>query len=302
MIHTRSRRALSAIVLVATIGLMGAACTTPAPYGGPPKANYQFKTTSAKVIQSQDAIRVFGVCVSLTGCSDEVYTLNIAFTVGLGDANSAQTFVVQGDSTSSIGEGSTHIMSGNEQATTQFSNLNTVGLVDLANGAKLQIAGIWSWAMDADLFAANSAGTVANILKSALNSTVAGTALPTNPDGSVNAGGIVSSILGAIGVGGAFSLLGSTLAGVTGLSDDAVGSRMYIGIGINPGDSLLSGIIDSTVGAAAFPSLAIPVVSIPPDIQGGRIFRLGGPTSSWVDNFDQPGDGNYDMGFAVSSF
>jgi len=174
MIKTRSRRAVSAIALSATVGLMGAACTTPAPYGGPTKANYQIKTTSVKVIESQDAVYALGLCVNfIGGCKDEPYTLNIGFTVKIGVPDSATAFVVQGDSASDIAAGTTHTNSPGEQATTQFGNVDTVSLNDLAQGAHLELAGVWSWAMEADAFAANSAGTVADLVKSALNTALA---------------------------------------------------------------------------------------------------------------------------------
>jgi len=101
-----------------------------------------------------------------------------------------------------------------------------------------------------------------------------------------------------VGFGGAFSLLGTTLLGVTGLQDDAVGSRMYLGLGVT---GALGAIIDATAGGTTFPALALPIINIPPDIEGGRLFRLGA-VASFTDNFSQLSQGNYNTNYQVSSY
>ena len=82
---------------------------------------------------------------------------------------------------------------------------------------------------------------------------------------------IVNSILGVLG-NNIFPLLGSGLASIIPFAgDDAIGSRFYVGLGVT---GSLKGIIDAAIGGKSFPSLAIPVISDPPDIDGGAIFSL----------------------------
>jgi hypothetical protein len=285
----RRRLGVAAIALASGLGLISAACT-PAGYGGPPAANYRFETDKVEVVNSQDKVCVL-FCVN---ASDELYTLNIAFRAKLQTPGSAQTFVVQGTTTPSTPEGSSHTMVGGERAQTNFPGVIVPDLLDLAQGSKVEVAGIWSWQMEEDFIGVNSAAnTVAGILQSALNSTVAAAELPSD------ANQIVSTVLSALGIGGAFSILGTNLLGVTGLQDDCVGSRMYVGIGAS---GALAGIIDAAVGSASFPTLALPLIKIPPDIEGGRIFRLGG-LATWTDHFDQPSvDGDYNTTFVHSTY
>jgi hypothetical protein len=228
---------------------------------------------------------------------DEPYSLNIAFRVKVGEPNSAQTSVVEGDAHNDVGEGQTYTMQGGERARTNFPTVGMVDLLDLALGAKLEVVGVWTWAMEEDFIGVNSAAhTVADVVKTALNSTVAAASLPSDPNQ------IVSTLLSTVGFGGAFTILGTTLLRITGLQDDAVGSRMYIGLGVAGG---LGDIIDATVGTAAFPTLAIPAITIPPDIEGGQIFRLGSPASQNITNqlMNQPSvDGDYTMSFGFSTY
>ena len=146
-------------------------------------------------------------------------------------------------------------------------------VADLLNSNNhLEIAGVWAWAMAADALGVSGLATTAgDAIKTALNSTLAAGSLPSDPNA------IVNSILGVLG-GNFFSLLGSGLASIVPfLGDDAIGSRMYIGLGVT---GTLQGIIDASVGTASFPSLALPLVSDPPDIDGGAIFSLGSKTFS----------------------
>ena len=273
----------------ASLLLISSACTTPPVYGGPPTANWRFQTNTVNVVESQDKTCVI-FCVNV---NDEPYTLNLAFRVKVGQANSATGFLVEGTSYNDIGEGETKTMGGTQRAVTNFGAVSMVDLADLAFGAKLEIAGVWSWQMEEDTVGVNSAATTAlNLVITALNSTVAASALPND------ANQIVSTLLSAVGFGGAFSLLGTTLLGVTGLQDDAVGSRMYLGLGVT---GALGSIIDATAGATTFPALAIPVINIPPDIEGGRLFRLGA-LPSFTDNFSQLSQGNYNTNYQVSSY
>jgi hypothetical protein len=282
--------AVGAIALLGAIGLM-AACTPPE-YGGPPTTNWKFETNTVRVNHSQDKVCVL-VCVNT---HDEPYSLNIAFRVKVGEPNSAQTSVVEGDSHNDVGEGETYTMQGGERARTNFPAVGMVDLLDLALGAKLEVVGVWTWAMEEDFIGVNSAAhTVADAVQSALNSTLATASLPSD------ASQIVSTVLSSVGIGGAFTILGTTLLRITGLQDDAVGSRMYIGLGVTGG---LGDVIDSTVGTVAFPTLAIPAITIPPDIEGGQIFRLGSTASQAITNqlMNQPSvDGDYTMSFGFST-
>jgi len=290
----RNRRRLAAIIAgAASLGLLGSACAPGGGpiYGGPPTANWRIQTNTVNVVESQDKVCAL-FCVNI---NDEPYTLNLAFRVKVGEANSATGFLVQGAEYNDIGEGETETMVGAQRAVTQFPAVTMVDLIDLAFGAKLEIAGVWSWQMESDQFGVQSAAnSVLNLVLAALNTTVAAGTLPSDTNT------IVSTLLGSLGFGGAFSLLGTTLLGVTGLQDDAVGSRMYLGLGVT---GTLGGVIDATAGGTPFPALAIPVVNIPPDISGGRLFRWGA-LASFTDNFDAPPavDGIYNTNYQLSSY
>ena len=96
-------------MLVAT-SLLATACPPPA---SSTPVNWAFKATSVTVNDSQDEVRdpIFGACISLTGCSDEPYVLNVNFRVKIGVANSAQTFVTgsRSNAPSGVGAGSTSL-------------------------------------------------------------------------------------------------------------------------------------------------------------------------------------------------
>jgi hypothetical protein len=138
-------------------------------------------------------------------------------------------------------------------------------VLDLAGGQKLTIAGVWSWGMEADQYSPGGIDASANVLRTALNNVLAGGAAITDPNQ------IVSAILNALGVGGVFSYLGANLGSIF-FGDDAIGSKMYIGVGAR---GALSDIVQGSAGSAVFPSIDIPVVNVPPDIRGGAIFSLG---------------------------
>lgn len=280
-------RRFAPVVALATVITLGAACTPPPYiYPGPPTANWQYKTTSFHVNEEQDCVLICSLY------SDEPYSLNIAFRVKVGQDGSAATWVVEGDSGSDVDAGETYNTSGGQQATTQFPAVNMVDVLDLAFGAKLEIAGMWTWAMEEDWIGVNGAATtVAGLMLTALD-VVESATLPSDTSQ------IVSMLLGSLGFGGVLSILGTTLLGVTGLQDDAVGSRLYIGLGVT---GTLGATIDATANSVTFPALALPVISIPPDIEGGRLFRLGA-LPSWTDNFNQPGDGDYDVSFSASTY
>jgi hypothetical protein len=259
-----SRSFLLIAIAVVGLGTTAAACPAPGSYG-PATGNFAFSATSVKVDASNDKTCVFGLCVNT---SDEPYVINVGFTVQIGVANSATDTVVVGDEAASTGEGSTHTFTGSEQGTVNFPNVPLLDVVDLLNtNNHLEVAGVWSWAMEADLLGVSGLATTAgDAIKTVLNSTLAAGSLPSDPNA------IVSSILGVLG-SNIFPLLGSGLASVIPFAgDDAIGSRFYIGLGVT---GTLKTIIDAAISGTSFPALAIPVVSDPPDIDGGAIFSLG---------------------------
>ena len=253
--------------VVASAAVLATACPpTPTP---PPPQHFTFKADSVTVNSSNDkGPCLFGVCVP--PAKDEPYVVNIAFKVTIGEANSASTTIVTGDNhwpgalDQGPGEGSSHTFAGGEQAATTLST-TMLDVADLATN-KLQIAGVWSWGMEADLYSPGGIEAAANTLKTALNTALGGGTLPSDT------GAIVSMILNAIGgVNGVFSFLGANLGSIF-FGDDAIGSKLYIGVGAR---GALSSIIQSTAGGAAFPSIDLPLVTVPPDIRGGAIFSLG---------------------------
>ncbi len=260
----RSRRAVAAVALTSAIALL-AACQTPPPYGGPPTANFRFEATQVTVVHNQDETCVI-ICVNK---EDEVYMLNLWFRVTVGQPGSAQAGYVKGSpDAENLADGDTHNFTGAQRATVNFSNVAVPDVLDLAQGAKVEVVGVWSWAVESDFTGVTAAaGAAADAIKSALNSTLATGSLPSD------AGQIVSTILSGLGLGGVFGIIGPALGSlVWPLQDDVVGSRMYVGVGAS---GTLQGIIDSSAAGASFPTLDIPVTKVPPDIQGGSIFATG---------------------------
>jgi len=275
MEHRRVRRDLALMSIFAVVGLTAAACAPTGAGGGPATHNFTFGATSVTVNSSNDKTCII-FCV---GANDEPYVINIGFTVKIGQANSATDAVVVGDNQWSgvfdqgPGEGSSASMTGGASGAVTFPNVPLLDVGDLLNtNNHLEIAGVWSWGMEADLLGVSGiAVTAGDAIKSVLNQTLAVGSLPSDPNA------IVSSIIGVLG-NNIFPLLGSGLASILPfVGDDAIGSRFYIGLGVT---GSLQGIIDAAVGSVAFPSLAIPIISDPPDIDGGAIFSLGAKTFS----------------------
>lgn len=259
--------------MVAAFAAVAASCTPPPP---PPVQSFTFKALSVTNTSSND---LPVVCVPFTDiCTgDEPYVINIAFKATIGKAD-AQTYVTVGANhwpgLTDQGPTTGHSYTFNGPAEQGVVTIPDVPLLDVGdlgtNG--LVIAGVWSWAMEADLYPVGGVDTAAGILRSALNDAFSGAALPSDLSG------IVGMILAKIGVGGAFSFLGANLGSIF-FGDDAVGSRMYIGVGAR---GALSDIIQGSVGSATFPSFAIPAISVPPDINGGAIFSLGAGTQNFT--------------------
>jgi hypothetical protein len=256
-----------------------AACTPQGPVTAPavPKGNFQFKALSATNVASNDKGGcVFGFCVDPS--TDEPYPINIAFTVQIGKPNSATAQAVVGEQhwdwfnpfDQGPDEGQTYTFaSGAEQAPVNLSNVPLLDVSDLAwTSNHLAVAGVWTWAYEGDtdpIGPGGMANTIAAAVKAALNSTLALGSLPSDTNQ------IVNTILGVIGAN-LFPTIGSFFSNLVPWGDDAMGSRMYIGLGVR---GSLKSIIDATAASATFPSVAIPALTSPPDIDGGAIYSLG---------------------------
>ncbi len=280
-------------VLVST-ALMATACPDTLPvYGGPPTGNRTFQATSVTVNSDNDgfALNCFDGC-------DEPRVLNIGFRVKIGVANSADAQVVYGDNPwpgliqQGLESGESLNFTGGERGAITFNNVALPDILDLAQGASVELAGVWAWKVEDDGVLSASPTALANAIASALeevlNETVAASALPSDPNA------IVGLIIGAIGNINFFdgdcgrrsapccrasSPTTSSAAGCTSVSGRAVRSPR-----------------SSTARPLAWPSRpsAIPLLSWPPDIGGGSIFSLGVGTKSFSNGFTNAGvDGQH---------
>lgn len=287
MHRTRSR--LAAVVGILAVMGVAASCVPPA---APTAESWTFRANSVTVNDSQDEIRdpFFGLCVAIPSCEDEPYTLNIGFRVKIGVAGSAEAFVVNNrtDAPENVGEGVTVNLTGNAQNAVTWNNIKPLSLVDLLNSSnKLEVVGVYTWASEEDLVGNGvAADGVAGLLEDALNATLAAGSLPS--DASLILDLVLDNILGALG------LLAQNIP-LFGLGDDVLGGALYIGIGAK-GD--LAGIINSAIGSTPPITFDIPVLNLPPDINGGGFFTFGGPK-----NFTQTfsgADGTHTYNFGVS--
>jgi hypothetical protein len=291
MTRTRSRRALVAVVGLFSLAAVGAACTPPV-YGGPPTSNFTFRATSVTVNSVNDDWNITCFCYK-----DEPRVLNIGFRVKMGVPNSASSQVSVGDNPwpgvfqQGLGAGQSHSFTSSQQGIVTFNAVNMPDLADLAQGAALEIVGVWAWKVEDDGILAANVNNIANAIApaivSALNSTLALATVPSD------ANQIVSAILAAIGNLGFFNLFATVFTGLMNnlniLSDDVTGSAMYVGVGAS---GTLGSIINSL--EANFPAIAIPSLIVPPDIGGGRIFSLSSAPRNFSNNFTNPGvDGQH---------
>lgn len=272
------RRILASLCAVALPAAIVAACSVP-PGTAPPTSNFRFTVNRISVVEHNDTF--------LYGRRDEVFAVNLWFRVRVDDPGSAQVGIAGNRSVAydDLGNGESRALPPAEQATVGFDGLRLLDVGDLLNPAnKLEIVGSWTWAMDRD--DVSIAGVQANILevvRDALNAVVAAGQIPENPED------LVPVLLGDFG--DAFDLIaGALFASIPGIPDDAVGSRFYVGIGAT---GVLSNIIDAAVGSTPFPTVAIPIVSVPPDIDGGAIFSLG-HNNSFTGQVMSSGDGRHD--------
>ena len=150
---------------------------------------------------------------------------------------------------------------------------------------------MWAWKVEDDGVLSASPAALANAIASALetvlNNTVAASALPSDPNAIV---GLIISAIGNINFfDGVWAGISTLLPGL--VTDDIVGSGMYIGVGSS---GALASIIDGATSGVAFPAVQIPLLSWPPDIGGGSIFSLGVGTKSFSNGFTNAGvDGQH---------
>ena len=275
----RTRFAL--IGLAAAFAAIAAACAPSPGIGAPPSPiNWSFKGTGITINDAQDEVRVFGACVAIPNCDDEPYILQVAFRVRIGEPGSAQAWVTTGSTLPSISEGSSATLTGGQQAKVDFNGIQPLDVLDALNPSnKMDIVGTYTWAVEEDTINSLSGGanSVANIFKSALNSTLAAGTLPT---GDANA--LVGMIFDALfdNIGTPFNLILSNIP-CLGLCDDVLGGAVYVGIGAT---GTLAGIIDGVLGSTTIPAISIPLVDVPPDVQGGGLYTMGG-TKNFTQTF-----------------
>jgi hypothetical protein len=284
--HRTRSRLVGVVGILAVMGVAAACAPMP-----PASESWTFRATQVTINDSQDEIRdpLFGFCIAIPNCDDEPYTLNIGFRVKIGQANSASTQVINNRTDApSVSEGSTVALTGNQQGTVTFNNVKTLDVLDLLNtNNKLEVVGVYTWASEEDLVGNGvAANAVADILRDALNSTLATGSLPS--DASLILDLVLDNILGALG------LLAQNIP-LFGLGDDVLGGALYIGIGAKGG---LADIIDGTIGSTPPITFDIPILSLPPDIDGGGFFTMKN-SKTFTQTFSGAG-GTHTYNFLVS--
>lgn len=300
MRSTRLRRVSSVLTALASLGLLAAACTPGGFITAPavPTGNFAFKAVSTVVNSRND----LGICFLGVGdCGDEPSVINIGFTVQIGVPGSATAQVVVGDNpfpgllSQGPDAGGTYNYGGAEQGTVPFSNIPLLDTIDLFYTTNhLTVAGVWAWKIENDFIGVGSIATLAaDAIKAGLNETLAVGSLPS--DSSQIASTVVSALTANIGgaLVGALNFLEANIPVLNILSDDSMGSAMYIGLGVR-GD--LAAVIDYATAQAALPNPLLVIdnfplignVKTPPDIGPSKVFSLGNP-GALVDGSTNPG-------------
>ncbi|UDY34806.1 hypothetical protein [Dermatobacter hominis] len=253
--------------LVAAFAAVAAACA-PAPSPGAPPApiNWSFKGTNMTVNNVQDEVCVL-VCVNT---SDEAYLLQVAFRVRIGEPGSAQAWVVKGGTLPSTGAGGSRSLNDSTGAKVAFNGVQPLDVLDALNSNnKMDVVGTYTWAAEEDFFDSLTGGaeSIANIFETALNSTLAAGSLP---NGDTNA--LIGLIIDALfdNVGTPFNLILANLP-CLGTCDDVLGGALYVGLGAT---GTLASLIDTAIGSTTIPSIPIPAVTVPPDVQGGGLYTM----------------------------
>lgn len=258
---TRIRSVAAGVLALAVVGL--AAACTPATPGG---RSVTFKGDSVTVNDSQDETCVLGICANR---SDEPYLFNIAFRVKIGVPNSASAYLVgnRNNAINSLGAGQSATLTGDQQAAVNFGGITGLDVTDLLNADNhLEVVGVYTWANEEDTVPIGEAATgTAAILKDALNATLA-TADLSNFDASAIVNLIFSNL------GSAFGVVAGNIP-LFGLGDDNLGGAIYVGVGAQ---GTLGDLINEVAKSFTIPTINIPIVDLPPDINGGGLFTLNG--------------------------
>jgi chitodextrinase len=192
-----------------------------------------------------------------------------------------------------VGDGQSVVVTGGQRAAHDFNNVKLLDVPDLLNSSNhLELVGSWTWAMEKDdVGVAGLADSVASVLKNTLNTIVASGSIPSDTNQ------LVSSILGNFGT--VFNLVAGVLFdSIPGLPDDAIGSNFYIGVGAK---GALSDIINATLPSVPFPTVQIPIFTVPPDIGGGHLFSLGNTTNTFPGDIYDQGEGRYAIDMSMNA-
>lgn len=276
------------VALLGAIAVVAGACTNPpaGPGGGGPNGqSWTFRATKVDVVSHNDAF--------LQGTRDEPYVYNVWFRVKLGVPDSAEVGVTggRGSASMSLGNGEgRYLFSAEEQGAVRFDDVKVHDIGDLLNPQNhLEVVGTWTWAMESDNISVKGlVDKSAQILKTALNNTLAPMTLPSD------SAALVSQLMSSIPQPFLF-FAGAALASIPGLTDDVVGSNIYAGVGAT---GVLANVLDAATESVKLPFIEIPVVGIPPDIGlnpdgGGHIFSLAQPRSFRAEDFSQWNSGHH---------
>jgi len=285
---TRTVR-LALVGLVAAFATVAAACApdAPPPWEPPAPINWSFKGTNVTVNNSQDETCVI-ICVNK---EDEPYLLQVAFRVRIGQPGSADAWVVKGDTLANLGAGDSATLTGGQQAPVTFTGVQPLDILSALNPAnKMDVVGVYTWAAEEDTINSLTGGaeSIADIFESVLNDTLAAGTLPNQ-----DANALVNMIIDALfdNIGTPFNLILANIPCI-GLCDDVLGGSVYVGLGAT---GTLAGIMDAALASATVPAINIPVVDVPPDIQGGGFFTMGG-SKTFSQTFTGA-DGQHTYGF-----
>ena len=258
---TRIRSVVAGVLALAVVGL--ASACMPATPGG---RSVTFKGDSVTVNDSQDETCVLGICANR---QDEPYLFNIGFRVKIGVPNSASAFLVgnRSNAINSLGAGQSATLTGGQQAAVNFGGITGLDVTDLFDtNNHLEVVGVYTWANEQDTVPIGEAATgTAAILKDALNATIAKADL-SNFDASAIVNLIFSNL------GSAFGVVAGNIP-LFGLGDDNLGGAIYVGVGAQ---GTLGDLINEVAKSFTIPTINIPVVDLPPDINGGGLFTLNG--------------------------
>ncbi|MBS1836911.1 MAG: hypothetical protein JST64_04370, partial [Actinobacteria bacterium] len=247
---TRTTRVMI-VGMVAAFAAVAASCTPATP---PAPINWSFKGTSMTVNEPQDGVYdpIFHQCIAIPNCKDEPYLIQVAFRVRIGEPNSAQAWIVKGDTLPSTGKGESRTLTGGQQAKVDFNGIQPLDVLDALNPAnKMDIVGTYTWAAEEDTINSLTGGaqSVADAFKTALNKTLAAGSLPS---GDTNAllNLVFSALFGNFNT--PFKLILANIP-CLGLCDDVLGGAVYVGIGAT---GTLASLIDSALGSFQVPQFS----------------------------------------------